>query len=158
MSYSNDAKLDIKFNDFTTTTDFSDAVEKIEFMGRETRFEQALQLAKKEMFSSKNGARGAGVARILVIITANSQTYEEDDFKQEVDALKEAGVRIVVVGVGGLAKLDELQKMSTSGGGFVYQAKSFEEMISRRFIDAISLSACTGGRLHLHLCFFFSLQ
>ena len=57
MSYSKNAKVHIRFDQYFNKTQLTAAVKNIPYESLNTRIDKALALAKSEMFTEANGAR-----------------------------------------------------------------------------------------------------
>jgi len=78
ITFSHQAELSVKFNDFFDDRKFTSRVMGIPLMASVTRIDRALKLAQKEMFTVANGMR-KNLPNILFLITDGSQTYPPDD-------------------------------------------------------------------------------
>lgn len=112
-------------------------------MGAQTRIDLALKMAKTEMFKKENGAR-AGLPRVLVLLTDGAQTGDgATDPAIPAQELRDAGVYLVVIGIGAGVSPDELKKIAGKDGKY-FTPTSFDELITDKFIQSISQTTCPG--------------
>lgn len=112
-------------------------------MGFQTRIDKALQQAKSDMFTRQNGAR-EGVPKMLILLTDGTQTGRGSiDPSIPAEALRRAGVYLVVIGIGKKIDVDELKRMAGDSGKY-HTAASFDELISGDFIKSVSSGTCPG--------------
>ena len=77
VTFSTDAVLSIKLDEYSTLSDFQQAVDNIPLMGKLTRIDKGLRVAQNELYALANGAR-AGLPKILVLLTDGTQTQQQD--------------------------------------------------------------------------------
>ena len=146
MTFSSNADLSIKFNDHYRTSEFNDAVDNIPLMGLHTRIDKALRLTQTQMFTKQHGAR-VGVNKMLILLTDGTQTWDEgaEDPILIAEGLRKSGIHVIVIGIGDEINYAELNGVA-GGSDRVFTVNSFDEMITKEFIEKISLSTCTGGK------------
>lgn len=143
ITFSSTSELSIKFNDHSSTDSFNAAVDAIPLMGLQTRIDKALNLARDEMFTTRNGAR-PGVPKILVLLTDGAQTGKgSTDPAIPAKQLRDAGVYLIIIGIGKQIDLNEIQNMAGDTGRF-YTAASFDELITSDFINGVTETTCPG--------------
>ena len=149
ITFSYFAKHSIKLKDYSDISSFNDAVDKIPLMGSTTRIDKALQLTQKELFTLSNGAR-SGIPKILVLLTDGSQTQDADavDPGDIADELRNTGIRILVIGIGGGVNQTELEHLG-GGKANTFSAASFDELISGEFIKKVTDKNCEIGKIIL---------
>ena len=74
--FSEKASLDIPFNKYENSKEFSTAVDDVTYEGSSTRLDRALHACAERMFTEKNGARSEDVLKVVLIITDGTQTYK----------------------------------------------------------------------------------
>ena len=136
-------------NDHFDITSFNRAVDAIPLMGFTTRIDRALRLAQKKMFTEGNGARD-DVADLLVLLTDGSQTYDVDAERpgQVAEELRNAGVHILVIGIGRGTNMTELEQLAGHPEQ-VFVATSFKQLIQRDFIGRVKDRSCKLGKMVL---------
>ena len=144
ITFSHNVEHSIKLNDHTDLASFNAAVDAIPLMGSVTRIDKALRLTQKEMFTVANGAR-AGLAKILVLLTDGSQTQSSDaeDPAAIAAELRNAGIHVIVVGMGSGVNPTELAKIA-GGDDKVFTAASFSDLLSDDFMKSVQEKACEG--------------
>ena len=85
----------------------------------------ALQLARTSLFSQENGARDK-VQKTLVIFASEKFGGNNAEIHTELQALKAAGIRIVIVGIGG--NVDKKQANEIASHNAVFFPPLLEEM------------------------------
>lgn len=144
ITFSNHAEHSIKLKDHDNVHDFNNAVDAIGLMGSVTRIDRALRTAQKEMFTVQNGARN-GLAKVLVLLTDGSQTkrHDSEDPAMIAEELRNEGIALIVVGMGGGISHNELKKIAGSEDN-VFIATSFNLLLSEKFIKVVRDKACKG--------------
>lgn len=140
--FSSSPELRIRLSDHTDVHSFSEAVENLPLLGGRTRIDRALEKAYDELFSVENGMR-QGVSKLLIVLTDGKQT-KDDTFVPLSDAIlpfHEAGIKVIVIGIGSLVDKFELSKLVTEPSD-LFLAKDFEELVSQNFISNITLDSC----------------
>ncbi len=147
VTFSNDAKLSIAMNQYTSVKDFNKAVDDEPLMGYTTRIDKALQLAKERLMV---GAR-SDAPRIVFLLTDGSQTKSSNAKDPTPNPaivakqLREEGVQLIVIGIGKKVKVAELQAIAGNNAN-LYFAKDFDELKSRDFVQRISKASCENGK------------
>ena len=140
VQFSSSAYLKIPFMD--DITDFTSEVhtlyEKTEPYGN-TRIDKGLDVAFDEMFQTSNGMRPFGECNKVVIVMTDGQNDYPNMLIGKTDRFHEAGIRVVVIGVGSQVDNDELLRLVKFHNNF-YQAKDFDELLSDSFLA--NLAAC----------------
>ena len=145
VTFSARSKHSIKLSDHSEFDSFSAAVDAIPLMGFTTRIDKALRLTQKELFAPKNGGR-PGVSKLLILLTDGTQTPSADaeDPGDVADELREAGLPIIVIGIGAGIDHKELDHMGGGAGTAVF-ASSFDELVGGKFITQLLGKACKQG-------------
>ena len=135
----------IKLNDYFDLANFNDAVDKIPLMGHTTRIDKALRLTQKEMFSIANGGR-PGVNKIVIVLTDGSQTNDKDaeDPGYVAGELRDMGYTVLAIGIGKGVNETELADIAGNKKN-VYSAATFEELITKEFLDTVNKKGCEEG-------------
>merc|ERR1711931_247945 len=143
VSFSYEAKLEIKLTDHYDQKSFEQAVDAIPLVGSITRIDLALTAARDQLFAKSNGARD-GVSQALVLITDDSQTYNTPGAVNPSaisDKIRDSGVNVVVIGVGSQVNPKELDDLA-GGKGKSFRCTTFNELLKTPFIEKASASAC----------------
>ena len=140
--FSSYSQLSIKFTDHTNASDFKRAVDALPLMKSTTRIDRALTTAYNEMFNEKNGMR-VKVPKVLILLTDGEQTKGADAIppEQVVQKFHDAGIKVIVIGIGTGVNSVELGKMVKSREN-LYLAKNFDQLKSGQFVDNIIGSTC----------------
>ena len=147
VTFSSRAEHSIKMNEHVNINSFNTAVDNIALMGFQTRIDIALRLTQKELFAIQNGGR-PNVQKILILLTDGSQTPTPgaEDPGDIADEIRNAGITVLVVGIGANTNPAELKDMAGGNDDKVFSAKSFDELVSADFISNIAGSTCVVGR------------
>lgn len=147
ITFSYEAELSIKFNDFFNSIPFMTKVQGIKNMDSVTRIDRALNLARNEMFTVKNGMR-QNLPNVLFLITDGSQTMPPDEGSEGAvppapiaAQLRSQGIEIICVGIGAEVKEEELVKIAGNSAN-VYTAADFHVLVSPAFVNKIKEKAC----------------
>ena len=145
ITFSHDAELSIKYNDYLTLDNFKRAVDGLPLFGYTTRIDLALKLARAQFLSSKNGAR-RNVPKLIILVTDGSQTKATDavDPMEIARELRQAGFKLIVVGIGTGIKIGELAKIAGNASN-VFLANNFDALQSPSFVQHLSKKACDSG-------------
>ena len=125
ITYGRNAELTFSLNKYDSKSDLRTALEKLRNPGDGTNIGEALQLARTVLFSEENGAR-RGVQKTLVIFLNAKIDENNQDFKTELQALKNAGIRVVVIGIG--SSVDKKQAKEIASANAVFFPPMLEEM------------------------------
>jgi len=98
MASGNEATLNFYLTNYTEVSSLVDAVRGIRYLGGNTNTTGGLRLTRTEIFNTANGDRRR-VPNVIVLITDGNPTREVAELPGEVRRIKDAGIRIVVVGV-----------------------------------------------------------
>ena len=93
----NKARLNFNLKDYSTKADVLAAVDRINYLGRNTNTTGGLKVARLEVFDSAYEERD--VDKIIVLITDGVPTYDADKLEDEVAAVKREDIRIIGLGV-----------------------------------------------------------
>ena len=146
ITFSLDTDFTIKFNDHDNITSFNQAVDNIPLMKRTTYMDRALRLAQSDMFTPSAGSR-EGVPKILVLLTDGEQTTDGEAYEDPsmvAKEVREAGINMLVVGMGRGIKFAELESIAGTSD-LVFTADTFEELISVPFVRRVSATSCEIG-------------
>ena len=146
--FSHKAFLKIKFSDFYNGEGFNRAVDELPLLNSITRIDRALQVALNEMFSRVNGMR-RNVPHVLVLLTDGKQTPGNDvmPLPKAVKPFHDAGIKVIVVGIGGGVNRRELKGLVKSPVNLKF-VKNFNQLRSASFVEKITAAACkTPGKL-----------
>ena len=102
MSFNHDAYMNIKFSDYKTHDTFSDAVDKITYLGGRTNIHLVLRKALDEMFQSKNGMRSDSNKILILITDGHSDDSQYTNLNTE---FQKNNIALVVVGVGNINEI-----------------------------------------------------
>ena len=146
ITFSYYSEHSIKLKDHTDITSFNAAVDAIPLMGSTTRIDKALRLTQNELFTLENGAR-PGIPKILILLTDGSQTQDAgaEDPGDISNELRQAGVTVLVVGIGSGTNQTELDHMA-GGADNAFSAASFDELIGGEFINTLTERSCEVGK------------
>ena len=146
ITFSYYSEHSIKLKDHTDVISFNEAVDAIPLMGSTTRIDRALRLTQSELFKEENGAR-KDTPKILILLTDGSQTQDADAENPAVisEELRQAGIAVIVVGIGAGTNQTELNNMA-GGPDNAFSAASFDELIGGDFIQQLNERACEEGK------------
>ncbi|XP_048579839.1 uncharacterized protein LOC5504566 isoform X2 [Nematostella vectensis] len=136
ITYSDYATLQIPFGRHRTLEGFKSAVDFIPYTFGRTRIDKALKLASEKLFTS--GRRN--FPKVLVILTDGVQTPDPDakPLDEAVLPLKEAGIRLMGIGVGPYFRRDELLLMVEPEN--LFTARDFDDLL--RKVEQIAVATC----------------
>lgn len=139
VTFSYNAEVSIRMDEFKKLADFKKAVDSIPLMGYTTRIDKALRLAKGKLMI---GAR-KDAPKLVFLLTDGSQTKDSDAVDPAVLAkeLRDDGIKLIVIGVGKGTKLDELERIAGVPSN-VYMANDFNELMSSVFVQNVAKAGC----------------
>lgn len=139
VTFSYNAEVSIRMDQFKKLADFKKAVDSIPLMGYTTRIDKALRLAKGKLMI---GAR-KDAPKLIFLLTDGSQTKDSDAVDPAVLAkeLRDDGIKLIVIGIGKGTKLDELERIAGTSSN-VYMAKDFNALISSAFVENVAKAGC----------------
>merc|ERR1712048_1515845 len=151
--FSGKTKLHVPFSEKQDAEKFINAVDSLPYEGSITRIDQALKMARTEMFngkqrlSMKNGKR---VPQTLILLTDGTQTYrvrgksrKELEPTQYAKQLRDDNIRIITIGVSdvqGSVNRQELAKIS--GKAMFSYVIDFKTLMDKNFLKLILSNSC----------------
>ena len=126
-----EATLNIKFGDYLHTEDFQQAVNRLPYTPGDAKIDKALKVALTQLLVVQGGAR-PGVAKILVLITSDTQNQTVDNVLIDAVArkLQQLGVAVFLLGVGEKVDVELLRPLTTSVENVILE-KSFEILMMK---------------------------
>ncbi|XP_065643580.1 uncharacterized protein LOC100214647 isoform X2 [Hydra vulgaris] len=144
LTYSDEAKIRIRFDYSFDKEDVKKAIDNIPYDSMGTRIDLGLEAAK-ELFLEKSGGRGSS-KKVLILLTDGQQTYIPDA-KDPVDYAKELaeyGVDIFAIGIG-----DEINKVDLedliSKPQHIFLSDDINSLITDLSKDISTALSCEGG-------------
>ena len=140
--FSRNAELCVKFDQFNNVADFQNAVDNLPLMGMTTRIDKALKVAYDQLFSTENGMRPK-TPKVVILLTDGEQTQDADAIAPSLAVMPfhEAGIKVMVVGIGSGVKPAELASIVKSPSN-LYFAKDFDQLKSKKFVEDIIDDSC----------------
>lgn len=127
ISYSAQGSLDVAFQEHSNPDDLEVAIDTLQFKGGASRIDKALDLALKVLFTSNSGAR-PGIPKVAVLLTDLAKDVTEyDNLWKAVVPYRTEGVKVIAVGIGPQADLQELRVLVGSEE-YVLGAESFKRL------------------------------
>ncbi|XP_048582331.1 uncharacterized protein LOC5506315 isoform X2 [Nematostella vectensis] len=140
ITFSTDAHVDIKFNQFQDKASFIRAVQGIRQARGWTYSDKALNLARTSLFQSAAGVR-PGVSKMLLILTDGVSTSGMASLKTPTQLLKASHVNIFTVGIGSNINKQELEFMASDPkNSHVFYVSSMAQLPT--LLTAISEASC----------------
>jgi len=111
-------------------------------MGSTTRIDRALRLTQSEMFTEENGAR-PDVPNLLILLTDGTQSVDRntEDPGDIAAELRQAGINMIVVGIGPGTNETELNHMA-GGADNAFSAASFADLATEDFLMKLQAKTC----------------
>lgn len=135
--YSSTASVKAQFGNYNSTGSFGRAVDKLAFIGGKTMIDKALSVAASEIFPNAR----PGVDKIAILLTDGYQTSAPGakSLKEASEPLRKAGVRVMVVGIGGDLETKGLLSLVETKDDF-FIARSFDELTGKT--DSVATTIC----------------
>ena len=110
--FSTSASVEARFGQYTDQEEFAGAVDSLPHKRGMTRIDKALELTASDIFAQ----RRSGVPKIAMLITDGAQTKVADakGLKEASEPLRQAGVRVLAVGIGWAVTKEELRLVTES--------------------------------------------
>ena len=142
VTFSNEAQLSIRFDDFVNIKDFKKAVDDIPHFGSTTRIDKALLVAKNQLMPEAR----QNDPKILILLTDGVQTKDQDAIDPSTIAqkLREMNIKLIVIGIGRNVDRSELTRIAGDSSN-VFLAENFDVLKSDSFISKISQLTCKKG-------------
>ncbi|CAH3124523.1 unnamed protein product [Pocillopora meandrina] len=148
ITYSDRASVAIKFSDYQYHAQLVNTLDALPYQGKTTRIDRAIVKASKELMTVEGGRR-KDIPGVMVIMTDGRQTQDFDvtPLEQAAAVSEEMGVTTLVLGIGELANVNELRKM-TARDGDVFLASSsralnsFAQPVATRICNAAAPKTC----------------
>ena len=147
ITFSYHAELSIPVDKFKNIDAFNRAIDSIPLMGYTTRIDKALRLAKEKLMV---GAR-EDAPKFVFLLTDGSQTQDAGAENPATIAkeLRDEGIRLVVIGIGGGVKPDELKRIAGIESN-LFLAADFDKLKSSSFVQNVSSESCKKGKFPSH--------
>lgn len=127
--YSRNAQIELLLKDGISQEVLQQKLSSLPFLGLDTRLDRGLYIAQLALFAKKYGAR-QGVPKILYVFTDGQQsTLDGSALFEQAQKLRQLGVQIVVLGVGGAVDRNELEKLGNVNDK-VYYPNSFYDLLT----------------------------
>ena len=156
MRFSDKSKLDIKLSDHDLIEDFNVAVDKLTLLDSSgpLRIDNALKHAYDELFSQQNGGR-RNVQQLLIVVTAeeSNQGPMSDSLSMMFESIHEAGIKLMVVGLGNGKKNGIRMESIASGRDNVLRVNP-KLLNSIEFIDNTTTRACLNTGKYLVIYYY----
>lgn len=140
--YSTTASTEIRFRDHTSPESFARAVQGLRHQRGFTRIDLALQRAFFDLFGRRGTARFL-VPKLAFVLTDGEQTPASNAIPLERASgwLKNAGVRLIAIGIGKNVKEEELKTIASSDKDVII-TDSFDGLLKE--VDPLTKAACEG--------------
>ena len=130
--FSNSPSLEARFGQYETVYKFQEVLQKVSKMGKKTRIDRALNVADNQIFPEAR----QGVSKIAVILTDGVQSTEAQGLRSSSKPLRDAGVRVIAVGIGD-GKRERRLRLMTDRAEDVVDTKNIQGHLQKIFNDLI---------------------
>ena len=157
IRYAGTADIIFRFNTFTNTSDVLRAIRSTSFATNSigTYTDDALRLVNEKLFENPlSGVRNRymGIPRVLVLLTDGQASRGSQSIIEPSKKLKDGGVNIFVIGVGGLLKTSELKEIASDPDeDHVHILNSFSNFGAQQFQERLQKDSCYGKRFNFVL-------
>ena len=129
--------LDARFGQYETAYKFQDVLEKLPKMGKRTRIDRALNLAENQIFPEAR----KGVNKMTIILTDGVQSTGAQGLRPSSKPLRDAGVRVIAVGVG-VGKRERTLRLMTDRDEDVVDLQNVQGRL-QEILDDLSQNGCS---------------
>ena len=140
VAYSKKADPIIDLKDGYDSDLFKNRISTAIFEGKDSRFDRAFYLARVALFDPKRGARN-NVPKVVLFITDGKHTNKETTALDMAEELKDLGVQIIVVAIGGGVDKEMLREIATSNES-IYFEQSFNNLLKDDVISGMYNGMC----------------
>lgn len=140
--YSTNAQIELLLKDGISKEALEQKLSNLPFLGFDTRLDRGLHIARLALFTKNYGARQR-VPKILYVFTDGRQsTLDNSVLAKQAQKLRQLGVQVVVLGVGGAIDRSELDRLGNVNDKVYYPTSFYdlltddamiEEMVNRTF-------------------------
>ena len=116
-----EASLKARLGQYKTVEELSEVLEKLPKMNGRTRIDLALKVAEDEIFPNARH----GVYKMAIILTDGAQSNKTQGLRRSSKPLRDAGVRVIVVGIG-VPKEDSDLRLMTDRNEDVVDAENIQ--------------------------------
>lgn len=142
VTYSSEARLEFKLDNYTTRADMIEAVRDVKYVPGSTNTADALRLARAEFFKPEAGDRQ--FYKNIVILFTDGGSDDMMETLEEARLARLAGITILVVAIGDWVNLGEVREIASDPDDLnVFQVGSFEEF--QTITPQLKRSGCNGG-------------
>lgn len=117
--------LSVQFDDYSNVESFLRGVDAVPKISGEKRLDEALYFAAR-VLSLKKDRRDSH--KILLVLTDGKKPLGRNSLEDAARLLKQIGVKVIIVGVGGNVDIKELEAITARPDDLFY-SRSFEELI-----------------------------
>ena len=126
LKFNQTAEIVFNLNRYTDRDSLLDAIGKIPIYGGDTNIAIALRTARESMFIPSSGSR-PNVAKVLILLTDGTANVEETNTVPEATQTKDAGIKILTVGVTGEVNEEQLREIASDRSYYFYAA-NFDQL------------------------------
>lgn len=133
VDFEDEARMDWDLNKYTEEQLLLDAILAIPYAGHKTNTSGALRVAR-QIFSDPGAGARTGVQNTIIMITDGEPTKEPETLDAEIKNTKDAGIKIMAVGVTTGVKEDTLLNMASTPEDYVHVSE-FEDLDRVKLIE-----------------------
>ena len=137
VSFSTLPSLEARFGQYETVYKFQEVLQKLPKMGEKTRIDRVLNVAENQIFLEAR----QGVQKIAIILTDGVQSTGAQGLRPSSKPLRDAGVRVIAVGIG-VGKQERRLRLMTDRAEDVVDRKNIQGHLHEIFSDLI-LNGCS---------------
>lgn len=143
LTFGSFSNIEFNFNNFSNKTDLMNAVQNIAYGGGSTATAKALNVTRNALFNVTNGARPS-VQDVCVVLT-DGKSNSNSKTLNAAELLKDAGVYIFTIGIGGSINVKELQDIASSPPEqFFLNVSDYETLQTDDLSQLVSSRVCEG--------------
>ena len=130
--FSNSPSLEARFGQYETVYKFQEVLQKVPKMGKKTRIDRALNIAENQIFPEARQS----VSKIAIILSDGVQSTGAQGLSPSSKPLRDAGVRVIAVGIGD-GKRERRLRLMTDRAEDVVDTKNIQGHLQKIFNDLI---------------------
>lgn len=96
--FGNRAYIQFLLDDYNTSEDVKEALEDMEYRRENTNTTGGFRVTRTEVFSTDGDRDDA--ENIIVLVTDGHPTYEKDELPDEIEKIRQAGIKVIAIGIG----------------------------------------------------------
>ncbi len=127
--FGNNASVAIRLNEFNNQSKMLTAIDNLQYLNEGSNKYAGLKVLREQLFSTANGAR-SNVGKVAVLLTDGASNIQTTETVPEALAVKIAGIKTFVIGIGSNLDIIELEGIASSPlDSFLMYVTNFQALV-----------------------------